>query len=255
MSEMVDKLRNIALVGHGGSGKTSLAEIMLFRAGVTNRIGRVEDGNTVMDYEPEELRRQSSISSSFHQFNWKKHTINIIDTPGDQNFFNDTKFCMPAADCAIFLIDAVDGIKVQTEQAWEFAREFNMPCVIFINKLDRERADFSRAFEEARSILDPKPIVLQMPIGKEAAFKGVVDLARMKAYAYEADGKAKEIDIPADMKDAVDSEREAFIENVAEADDELVERYLEGEVLTDEDIKAALTKGLLSRPLVSASIS
>ena len=250
MSEMVDKLRNIALVGHGGSGKTSLAEIMLFKAGVTNRIGRVEDGNTVMDYEPEELRRQSSISSSFHQFNWKKHTINIIDTPGDQNFFNDTKFCMPAADCAIFLIDAVDGIKVQTEQAWEFAREFDMPCVIFINKLDRERADFARAFEEARGILDPKPIVLQLPIGKEAALKGVVDLARMKAYAYEADGNVKEIDIPADMKDAVESEREAFIENVAEADDALVERYLEGEELTDEDIKAALTKGLLSRIFV-----
>ena len=250
MSEMVDKLRNIALVGHGGSGKTSLAEIMLFKAGVTNRIGRVEDGNTAMDYEPEELRRQSSISSSFHQFNWKKHTINIIDTPGDQNFFNDTKFCMPAADCAIFLIDAVDGIKVQTEQAWEFAREFDMPCVIFINKLDRERADFARAFEEARGILDPKPIVLQLPIGKEAALEGVVDLARMKAYAYEADGKVKEIDIPADMKDAVESEREAFIENVAEADDALVERYLEGEELTDEDIKAALTKGLLSRIFV-----
>jgi elongation factor G len=250
MSEMVDKLRNIALVGHGGSGKTSLAEIMLFKAGLTNRIGRVEDGNTVMDYEPEELRRQSSISSSFHQFNWKKHTINIIDTPGDQNFFNDTKFCMPAADCAIFLIDAVDGLKVQTEQAWEFAREFDMPCVIFINKLDRERADFVRAFEEARGILDPKPIVLQLPIGKEAALKGVVDLARMKAYSYEADGKAKEIDIPADMKDAVESEREAFIENVAEADDALVERYLEGEELTDEDIKAALTKGLLSRIFV-----
>jgi elongation factor G len=247
---MVDKLRNIALVGHGGSGKTSLAEIMLFKAGVTNRIGRVEDGSTVMDYEPEELRRQSSISSAFHQFSWKKHTINIIDTPGDQNFFNDTKFCMPAADCAIFLIDAVDGIKVQTEQAWEFAREFDMPCVIFINKLDRERADFRRAFEEARGILDPKPIVLQLPIGKEAALKGVVDLARMKAYSYETDGKAKEIDIPADMKDAVESEREAFIENVAEADDALVERYLEGEELTDEDIKAALTKGLLSRIFV-----
>jgi elongation factor G len=250
MSEMVDKLRNIALVGHGGSGKTSLAEIMLFKAGVTNRIGRVEDGNTVMDYEPEELRRQSSISSSFHQFNWKKHTINIIDTPGDQNFFNDTKFCMPAADCALFLIDAVDGLKVQTEQAWEFARKFEMPCVIFINKLDRERADFARAFEEARGILDPKPIVLQLPIGKEASLKGVVDLARMKAYTYEAGGKAKEIDIPADMKDTVESEREAFIENVAEADDALIERYLEGEELTDEDIKAALTKGLLSRIFV-----
>ncbi|MFZ0611937.1 MAG: elongation factor G [Desulfobacterales bacterium] len=250
MSEMVDKLRNIALVGHGGSGKTSLAEVMLFKAGVTNRIGRVEDGNTAMDFEPEELRRGSSISSSFHQFGWKKHTINIIDTPGDQNFFNDTKFCLPAADCAIFMVDAVDGIKVQTEQAWEFAREFNMPCVIFINKLDRERSDFRRIFEEARDILDPKPIVMQLPIGTEADFKGVVDLIRMKAYAYEADGKAKEIDIPADMKEAVDSEREAFIENVAEADDALVERYLEGEELTDEDIKAALTKGLLARIFV-----
>ncbi|MFZ0726949.1 MAG: GTP-binding protein, partial [Desulfobacterales bacterium] len=235
MSEMVDKLRNIALVGHGGSGKTSLAEVMLFKAGVTNRIGRVEDGNTAMDFEPEELRRQSSISSSFHQFGWKKHTINIIDTPGDQNFFNDTKFCLPAADCAIFLIDAVDGIKVQTEQAWEFAREFDMPCVIFVNKLDRERSDFRRTFEEARDTLDPKPIVVQLPIGTEADFNGVIDLIRMKAYAYAADGQAKEIDIPADMKEAVDSEREAFIENVAEADDALVERYLEGEELTDED--------------------
>ncbi|MDZ7579307.1 MAG: elongation factor G [Deltaproteobacteria bacterium] len=250
MTEMVDKLRNIALVGHGGSGKTSLAEIMLFKAGVTNRIGRVEDGNTAMDYEPEELRRQSSISSSFHQFNWKKHTVNLIDTPGDQNFFNDTKFCLPAADCAIFVIDAVDGIKVQTEQAWEFAREFDMPCVIFINKLDRERADFNRIFEDARGILEPKPILLQLPIGKETAFKGVVDLARTKAYAYEAGGTAAEVDIPGDMKAAVESEREAFIENVAEADDALVERYLEGEELTDEDIEGALTKGLLARIFV-----
>ena len=247
MSETVEKLRNVALVGHGGAGKTSLAEVMLYKAGVTNRIGRVEDGNTVMDYEPEELKRQSSISGSFHQFKWKKHTVNIIDTPGDQNFFNDTIFCMQAADCALFLIDGVDGIKVQTEQGWEYAKEFNLPSAIFINKLDRERSDFKRALEEAREILDPKPIVVQLPIGKETGFKGVIDLARMKAFTYDADGKVSEIDIPDEMKDTVEAEREAFIENVAESDDALIERYLEGEELTDDDIKAALKKGLISR--------
>ncbi len=247
MSETVEKLRNIALVGHGGAGKTSMAEVMLYKAGVTNRIGSVEDGNTAMDFEPEELKRQSSISGSFHQFNWKKHTVNIIDTPGDQNFFNDTIFCMQAADCALFVIDGVDGIKVQTEQGWEYAKELNLPCVVFINKLDRERSDFTRTLEEAREILDPKPIIVQLPIGKETEFKGVVDLVRMKAFTYNADGKVSEIEIPPDMKDTVEAEREAFIENVAESDDALIERYLEGEELTDDDIKAALKKGLISR--------
>ena len=250
MSEQVDKIRNIALVAHGGAGKTSLAEVMLFKAGVTNRIGRVEEGNTAMDYEPEELKRQSSISSSFHHFEWKKHSINLIDTPGDQNFFNDTRFCMQAADCAVVLIDAVDGIKVQTEQAWEFAKEFDMPCIIFINKLDRERADFKKAFEDAREVFDPKPILVQLPIGSEASFKGLVDLARAKAFFYDETGKASAGEIPDDLKDAVESEHEAFIENVAEADDELVERYLEGETLSDADIQTALRNGIMNRIFV-----
>ena len=244
---MAEKLRNIALVSHGGSGKTSLAEVMLNKAGLTNRIGRVEDGNTVMDFEPEEIKRTSSVSSGFHQFEWNKATINLIDTPGDQSFFTDTKFAMRAADCAAFLIDAVDGVKVQTEQAWEFATDFNMPCFIFINKLDRERADFDRTFAEAKENFDPKPILMQLPIGSETDFKGIVDLARMKAYIYDEKGQAKETDIPTDMADQVEEEREAFIENVAEADDELIERYLEGETLTDDDIREALKQGMLSR--------
>lgn len=247
---MAQKLRNIALVSHGGSGKTSLAEVMLYKAGLTNRIGRVEDGNTVMDFEPEEIKRTSSVSSAFHHFEWNKATINLIDTPGDQSFFTDTKFSMRAADCAAVLVDAVDGIKVQTEQAWEFATDFNIPCFIFINKLDRERADFFRTFEDARQIFDPKPILVQLPIGSEADFRGVVDLARMKAYIYDETGKAKETDIPADMQDQVEEEREAFIENVAESDDELIERYLEGETLTDDDIKEALKQGMLTRSFV-----
>jgi len=250
MTETADKLRNIALAGHGSTGKTSLAEVMLFKAGAINRLGRIEDGNTAMDFEPEEIKRCTSISSAFHQFAWKNHTVNLIDTPGDQNFFADTKSCMQAADGVVLLIDAVDGTKVQTEQAWEFANEFNLPVVIFINKLDRERADFFRTFKDAANCFDPKPIVLQIPIGAEADFKGVVDLIRMKTFIYDTEGKTVTGDIPSDIQEQVEREREMLIENVAEADDELLERYLEGETLSDEEIKAGLKKGIICRTFV-----
>jgi elongation factor G len=250
MSEKIESLRNIALVAHSGAGKTSLAEAMLYNGGSIKRLGRVEDGNTAMDFEPEELKRTSSISSGFHQYEWKKHTITLIDTPGDQNFFSDTLICQQGADGIVVVIDAVDGIKVQTERAWEFARDFNQPCVIFINKLDRERADFLRAFQEAAEIFDPKPIVLQLPIGAEADFKGVVDLISGKAYIYDDDGKAKKSEIPADMQEQYESERENLIENIAEADDEIIERYLEGEEISEEDLRAALRKGTLAHTFV-----
>lgn len=250
MIEKIESLRNIALVAHSGAGKTSLAEAMLYDSGTINRLGRVEDGNTAMDFEPEELKRMSSISSGFHQYDWKKHTTSLIDTPGDQNFFSDTRSCLQAADGAVVVIDAVDGIKVQTEQAWDFAAEFNQPCVIFINKLDRERADFSLAFQATGEIFKPKPIILQLPIGTEAEFKGVVDLISGKAFEYDENGKAKKIEIPADMQESVENEKENLIENIAEADDELVERYLEGEVLTQQELAAALRKGTLARIFV-----
>ncbi len=250
IKEIAEKLRSIAIVGHTGAGKTSLAEVMLYNAGVTTRLGRVEDGNTVMDFEPEELKRGSSISSGFHQYTWKKHTIAIIDTPGDQNFFSDTKNCMQAADAALVVIDAVDGFKVQTEQAWTFATDFDLSCAILINKLDRERADFQRAFQEVSDSLQPKPIMVHLPIGKEANFNGIVDLISMKAYTYDENGKATVGDIPADMMEMVEAERETLIENVAEADDSLIEKYLEGETLTDEEIKSALQKGTHARNFV-----
>jgi len=246
MTDLTKDIRNVVLAAHGGSGKTSIAEAMLFNSGVISRQGRVEDGNTAMDFEPEELKRQISISAAFHQFDWLKHTVQLIDTPGDQDFFSDTKMCMQAADGALIVVDAVDGVKVQTEQAWEFAEDFQLPCVMFVNKLDRERADFDRTVEDAADGRTPKPIVIQLPIGSEASFKGVVDLVQMKAFTYE-DGKATEIEIPSDMADGVESEREAFVENIAEADDDLLERYLEGETLTDDEIKAALRKGTISR--------
>jgi elongation factor G len=250
MSEKVERIRNIALIGHGGAGKTSLAEAMLYKSGTIKRFGKVEEGNTAMDFEPEELKRRSSISSGFHQFSWKNHTVNLIDTPGDQNFFSDTKSSMQAADGVVVVIDAVDGVKVQTELAWEFAKEFKQPCVIFINKLDRERADFNRTFEDAKVSFEPKPIIMQLPIGAEDEFRGVVHLIRNQAYVYDADGKPQKADIPAGMQDMVESERETLIENIAEADDALIERYLEGEALTDEDLIAALRSGTLSHTFV-----
>jgi elongation factor G len=250
MTETIESLRNIAFASHGGAGKTSLAEAMLFNSGIIKRLGRVEDGNTVMDFEPEELKRNISLSSGFHQFDWKKHTISIIDTPGDQNFFSDTKSCMQAADGAVIVIDAVDGVKVQTEQAWHFAEEFNLPCIIFINKLDRERADFMRAFRDAVECFEPKPIILQVPIGSEANFNGVVDLIGKQAYTYDAKGKATKVDIPSQMQDLVSEQHDTLVENIVESDDELLERYLEGEPLSDDEVKVALKKAILSREIV-----
>jgi len=247
MTEMVDKIRNIALVGHGNSGKTSLSEVMLFQTGVITRLGRVEDGNTAMDFEPEELKRNISISSGFHQFNWKKHSVTLIDTPGDQNFFTDTLFCMQAVDGAVVLVDAVDGVKVQTDQAWIIAEKLKLPCVIFINKLDRERADFNRAFQDAVKSFEPKPVMLHLPIGAESNFKGIVDLIAMKALIYDANGKVTVTDIPDDLISLAEEEREKLVENIAEADDSLLERYLEGETLSDDEIRTALKNGTISR--------
>ena len=246
---MTEKSKNVAFVGQSGAGKTSLAEAMLFNAGVTTRLGSVDAGNSVLDFEPEELKRKSTISTAFHQFEWQKNAISLIDTPGDQNFFSDTKLCMQAADSVVLVIDAIDGVKFQSEQAWEFAEQSNLPVALFINKVDRERADFQRAFADAVDIFDPKPIILQLPIGKEDDFDGVVDLLSKKAYTYEY-GKAKSCDIPSDMQELVDSEHEALVENIAEADDELVEKYLEGEALSDEDLKNALLKGTSNRTFV-----
>ena len=247
---MVEKLRNIAFVAHGGAGKTSLAEVLIYTTGVTNRLGRVEDGNTQMDFEPEELKRQTSISSAFHQIEWKKSTINLIDTPGDQNFFSDTKLCMQAADANIVVVDAVDGVKVQTEQAWDFAEQFNQPCLIFINKLDRERGDFRHTFDDVAETFHPKPIILQLPIGSETDFKGVIDLISMKAFLYDDKGRATPTDIPSDLRDEAETEHETLVENVAEADDALIERYLEGENLSEQDIKDAIRKGTIERTFV-----
>lgn len=241
-----EKIRNVALVAHGGAGKTSLAEALIFNSGDINRQGRVEDGNTVMDFDEEERKRTTSINSSFYQFNWKKNLISLIDTPGDQNFFSEAKTCLPAADSAVVVIESASGVEVRTEQASQFAADTNIPCVAFINKIDQERSNFKQAFQSAVDQLEPKPILLQLPIGEKGDFKGVVDLIANKAYLYDG-GKAKATDIPADMADDVESERAELIENIAEADDSLLERYLEGEEIADSELISALQSGTKER--------
>jgi len=249
MTEKIERLRNIGLIAHGGSGKTSLAEAILFDAGITNRLGKVDEGNTVMDFEPEELKRQITISTSFNSYIWKGHRINIMDTPGDANFFNETISSLQCADGVVVLVDAIDGVKVQTEKGWEFADKFELPRIIFINKMDRERADFFKTFNDISESLKPKPILLQVPIGAEENFQGVVDLVDLKAYLY-SNGKSQPSDIPADMEEIVTSEREKLIENIAEADDTLLEKYLEGEDITNDEIRKVLREGTLNRIFV-----
>ncbi len=246
MTEEIKKMRNIALAGHGGAGKTSLAEAMLFKAGVIKRFGKVEEGTTAMDFQPEEVKKQQSVSSAFHKYTWKKHAVTLMDTPGDQNFISAATTCLPAADSVIVVIDGVGGPSAMTEVVADCIDQYHLPSILFINKMDRERADFQTAVEACETSLKRKTIVVQLPIGSEADFNGVVDIAAGKAYVYDADGKAERTDIPADMVDDVEAAKEAFVENIAELDDDLLEKYLEGEDISEEELLATFRKGILT---------
>ena len=226
MSEDIKTMRNIALAGHGGSGKTTLAEAMLFKAGVISRLGKVEEGNTVMDFQPEETRKQQSINTSFIKYAHNKHTITLMDTPGDQNFFSASKTCFPVADSLAFVIDGVGGPSAMTEEAGASALEYNLPGFVIVNKLDRERADFASCIEACKKALKKKIIPVCYPIGSETNFKGFVNIISGQAFEYGADGKVSKVDIPADMADDMEMAKEEFIENIAELNDQLLEKYL-----------------------------
>ena len=258
MERKSEQLRNVGLVAHVGSGKTSLAEAMLFNGKTSNRLGRVDDGTSNLDFEPEEIKRSITISTAFHHCTWKKGVINLIDTPGDDNFLSDTKFSLQAADGVVVVIDAIDGVKVGTEKVWDFADELQLPRVIFVNKMDRERANFYRVVEDIDKNFAVKATPISLPIGAEEKFKGVVDLIKMKAYLYkkDGDGKFEESEIPEDMAETVGEWREKMIENIVEADDTLMEKYLEGEELTSQEIEKTFIKGIKSRlivPILSGS--
>ena len=239
----LEKLRNAGILGQGGSGKTSLGEAMLFTAGATQRLGRVQDGTSVFDYEPEEIKHQVTISTAFHSLSWKKHTINLVDTPGYAAFLADSITCLRAFGGAVFVLNPSVGLRVESEHLWAKANEHRISRILFINKMDH----VSNAEERVDSILgtlEAKGIYLQLPVGLEAEFKGVVDLVSMKAYLYEGEaGKFTESEIPAGLKATAEEKRQKLIEDVSETDDELLEKYLDGKELSTEELKSAIRNG------------
>jgi elongation factor G len=244
----IHQLRNVGIIAHGGAGKTSLAEALLFNAKATDRLGRVDDGSSNFDYDPEEIRRKITISTSFHHYAWNKVEVTLADTPGYINFEADTRACMRVLDGAVLLVNAVSGVEVQTEKMWKFAVDSDVPVVAFISKMDRERADFEKAIEEIADILRVNAVPVQLPLGREAGFKGVVDLFRMKALVYKGDsGEFELTDIPADVADASKKARERLVEASAESDDALIEKYLEGAELSEEEIRKGFAAGVLTK--------
>jgi elongation factor G len=242
-----ESIRNVGLFGHGGGGKTSVAEAMLFATGAINRLGRVEDGTTVSDYDPEETKRHISVNLSLIPCEWKDYKINVVDTPGYADFVGEVRAAARVVEGAIILVDAVSGVEVGTEMAWKTCDEFRLPRLIFVNRIDRENADFGRALEAARSHFGLKVVAFQLAIGAEDKFQGVVDLVRMKAFLGP---KGEEAPIPASMKAAAEAGREKLVEAAAETDDDLIEKYLEGEPLTEEEIIGGLKSGVLAHKIV-----
>ena len=239
-------IRNVGVVGHGDSGKTTLTAALLFTSGATNRLLRVDEGNTITDFDEEEVQRKISISTAAAQAEWKKTKVNILDTPGYNIFINDTRAALVAADAALVVVDGVAGVEVQTEKVWGFANDFKLPRAVVINKLDRERADFQRALESVHEVFGRAAIPIQLPIGKERDFKGVIDLITMKAHTYTLDGNGKgtEGPIPGDMEDAATKAHEALVEMVAEGKDDLMEEFFAEGTLPVEHIVEGLNAGI-----------
>lgn len=252
MERKSEQLRNVGLVAHVGSGKTSLAEAMLFNGKSITRLGRVDDGTSQMDFEPEEVKRKITISTSFHHSNWKKHIINIIDTPGDDNFLSDTRSSLQAADGVVVLVDATAGVKIGTVKVWNFVDEQSLPRIVFINKMDRERADFHGTAKEISKVFNVKGTPVFLPIGSEDKFEGLVDIIRMKAYRYKKDGAGeyRESALPDEMEKEIREWREKVIENIVEVNDDLMEKYLEGDELSPEELEKTFVQGVKSGLLV-----
>ena len=241
----IQQIRNVGIIAHGGAGKTTLAEALLFNAKATDRMGKVDDGSSNFDYDPEEIRRKITISTSFHHYAWEKIEVTLADTPGYINFEADTRSCLKVLDGAVLLVNAVSGVEVQTEKMWNLARAADVPVIAFISKMDRERADPAKAVEEIAGILKVPAVPVQLPIGKESEFRGVIDLFRMKAMVYKGDtGEFTLQEIPADLAGDAANARERLVESCAESDDALIEKFLEGTPLTEEEVRAGFRAGV-----------
>lgn len=239
-----DMIRNIGLIGHSGSGKTSLAEAMLYNSGAIDRLGKIDDGNTVCDYDPEEIKRKISISTSLAPCEWKNIKINVLDTPGYFDFVGEVKSTLRVVENAVLVACAVSGVEVGTEQVFKYAKEAGIPCIFFINKMDRENANFNKVLGQIREFFGPRAVPFQLPIGSEANFNGIVDIVAQKSYTF--DGKnVKECPVPDELKDDMENYRSMMMEAVAETDDELLMKYLEGEELTQDEIQKGLRTGVL----------
>jgi elongation factor G len=247
-----DRIRNVGLFAHGGAGKTSLAEALLFDTNATTRLGRVDEGNTVTDYDPDEIKRGISVSAAVAPVEWRETKINVIDAPGYADFIGDVKSALRVADAAIILIDASAGVEVGTEQAWRLAGERGIPRVIFINKMDRENADFARALASAREAFGTAVAPIQFPIGAEKQFSGVVDLLTEQAYTYQDNGSGEFTTgaVPDACKDEEETYHRQLVESIAERDEDLMMRYLEDEPISTEELAAVLRQCVASGEVV-----
>src|SRR3989440_636011 len=249
MAIEIGKIRNVGVVGHGGVGKTSLVEGLLFTAGALTRLGKVDDGSTTTDFDPDEIKRRISINTAVAYCDWKGHRINLVDTPGYGDFIADARAGLRVVEAAIVVVDAVAGVQVQTEKVWKFATEYALPRAVVVNRLDRERADFYRTLESLARRLKGRLVALQIPLGEESSFRGYVDLVRIKAVTY-ANGKASEGEVPGDLSDRVKEYRERLVEAAAETDDELLSKYLEEGSLGEPEMLRALRAGIAGGKLV-----
>ncbi|MDI3493382.1 MAG: elongation factor, partial [Desulfomicrobiaceae bacterium] len=250
MQDRLEKQRTYALIGHGGTGKTSLAELMLVASGTLSRQGKIEEGTTALDYEPEEIKRRGSIQPGFAHFTWKGADHFLVDTPGDTNFIGDLPYLLTAVDGVVLVVDALDGVKPLTKKIWGEARKLNLPALVFVNKMDRERADFAMAMGGLSSVLGVRAVPLFLPIGSEADFRGVVDVLGDSAWFFGEDGTLTAGPVPAEMQDEVQAAREVAVENIAETSEELMERYLDAGELSAEDLEAGLRQGVQEQSLV-----
>lgn len=250
MSSAVEKQRTYALIGTGGCGKTSLAEMLLFQTGVINRLGAIEDGTTTLDYEPEEIKRRGSVQPGFATFLWNKNRHFLVDLPGDGNFTGDLAYLLAGVDAAVLTIDAVDGVRPLTRRLWKLVREAGLPAIVFINKMDRDRADFDMALNGLSSVLGMHTVTLYMPILEGENFAGIVDVMAGKALMFGADGATTEAAVPADMAEHVTLLHDMAVENIAESDETLMEKYLEEGSLSAEELSFGLRKGVLAGALV-----
>ena len=249
-------VRNIALIGHGNSGKTSLAEAMLYTAGKNNRLGKIDDGTSTMDYDDEEASRKITISSSFNNYKWKKHDIYLIDTPGEDSFFNETIFAAHVCDSALFVIGAVLGVRGQTRKFADLIAERSLPSMIVVTNMDRERANFLQTVDQIKEKLPLSPVIVHLPIGAEDQFRGIVDLVSGKAFLFDGDGKGtlKEAAIPDDLADEVAMYRESLMESIAETDEELIEKFLEEGALSEEELISGLKKAVAAGEVAPVSV-